>query len=49
MSREGEMAILGKSEKAMTRAMCAVKLIEKRSSQEPTVLVCWVWKKLQID
>ena len=32
--RENEMAILGRTEKAMMRAMCKVKVIEKRTSQE---------------
>ena len=32
--RENEMAILRRTEKAMMRAMCGVKLIEKRRSQE---------------
>ena len=31
--RENEMAVL-RTEKAMTRAMCGVKLIEKKRSQE---------------
>ena len=32
--RENEMAILRRTEKAMMRAMCGVKIIEKRRSQE---------------
>ena len=32
--RENEMAILRRTEKAMMRAMCKVKVIEKRTSQE---------------
>ena len=32
--RENEMAILRKTEKAMMRAMCGVKIVEKRRSQE---------------
>ena len=32
--RENEMAILRRTENAMMRAMCGVRLIEKRSSQE---------------
>ena len=32
--RENEMAILRKTEKAMMRAMCKVKVIEKRTNQE---------------
>ena len=32
--RENEMAILRRIEKAMMRAMCGVKLIERRRSQE---------------
>ena len=32
--RENEMAILRKTEKATMRAMCTVKIIEKRRSQE---------------
>ena len=32
--RENEMAILRRTEKAMVRAMCGVKWIEKRRSQE---------------
>ena len=31
--RENEMAILRKTEKALMRAMCEVKIIEKRRSQ----------------
>ena len=32
--RENEMAILRRTEKAMMRAMCKVKVIEKRTNQE---------------
>ena len=32
--RENKMAILRRTGKAMMRAMCGVKMIEKRSSQE---------------
>ena len=32
--RENEMAILRRTEKAMMRAMCGVKIIEKRRSQK---------------
>ena len=32
--RENEMAILRRTEKAMMKEMCGVKLIEKRRSQE---------------
>ena len=32
--RENEMAILRRTEKAMMRAMCRVKVIEKRTNQE---------------
>ena len=32
--RENEMAILGRTKKAMMRAMCGVKIIAKRNSQE---------------
>ena len=32
--RENEMAILRRAKKAMMRAMCKVKVIEKRTSQE---------------
>ena len=32
--RENEMAVLRRTEKAMIRAMCGVKMTEKRSSQE---------------
>ena len=32
--RENEMAILRKTEKAMMRAMCKVKVMEKRTNQE---------------
>ena len=32
--RENEMAILRRTKKAMMRAMCGVKIIEKRRSQE---------------
>ena len=37
--RENEMAILRRTEKAMMRAMCVVKMIEKRRSQEHTSLL----------
>ena len=32
--RENEMAILRRTKKAMMRAMCGVKIVEKRKSQE---------------
>ena len=32
--RENEMAILRRTEKAMMRAICKVKVIEKRTNQE---------------
>ena len=32
--RENEMAVLERTEKAMMRAICGVKIIEKRRSQE---------------
>ena len=32
--RENEMAILRRTKKAMMRAMCKVKVIEKRTNQE---------------
>ena len=32
--KENEMVILSRTEKAMMRVMCGVKLIEKRRSQE---------------
>ena len=38
--RENEMAILRRTEKAMMRAMCGVRMIEKRRSQD--LGVCWV-------
>ena len=34
VSREKEMAILRRTEKAMMRAMCGIKIIEKKRSQE---------------
>ena len=37
--RENEMAILRRTEKAMMRAMCGVKVIKKRRSQELVSLV----------
>ena len=37
--RVNEMAILRRTEKAMMRAMCGVKIIEKRRSQE---LMSWL-------
>ena len=37
--RENEMAILRRTEKVMMRAMCGVKMIEKRRSQEGTSLL----------
>ena len=37
--RENEMVILRRTEKAMTRAMCGVKLIGKKKSRELTSLL----------
>ena len=37
--RENEMAILRRTEKAMMTALCGVKLIEKRRSQELMILL----------
>ena len=34
VSRKNEMAILRRTERAMMRAMCGIKIIEKRRSQE---------------
>ena len=38
--RENEMAMSRRTKKAMMRAMCGVKIIEKRRSQE--LMTCWV-------
>ena len=39
-AREKEMAILKRTERAMIRAMCGVKLLDRRNSEELMNMLC---------
>ena len=42
---ESEMAILRRTERAMVRAMCGVKLMEKRKTEDLMAMHCWDLRK----
>jgi len=41
--RENEMAILRRTEKSMVRAMCGIKLMDRKNTKEPMSTICWVY------